>query len=186
MSPLLTLLLGILAGIGAGYVLFQGLERRRAGGKTVAELKQEHEAYRELVQQHFSKTSDLFQNVTMQYRGLYDHLASGAQSLCHSIPASPALHLSDKALLPETGVADEHAPEPDRSEDKPAEHTDDDVPLAQSVADQEEAAMGADAGVYVDTTVVDKEKKDEPAPSPGADDASVEDREPEASTAPRN
>jgi len=146
MPPLLILLLGLLAGIGAGYVIFQNIERRKSGGKTAAELKQEHEAYREQVQQHFSKTSDLFQNMTMQYRELYDHLSEGAQSLCESTPASPALELSNKALLPSGGAAPTDQSDTSKADDTPSSD-DDDVPVARADGDDDEIEMGADASI---------------------------------------
>lgn len=158
LSQLLTLFAGLLIGIGAGYVLFQNLERRKTGGKTAAQLKEEHEQYREQVQQHFTKTSDLFQNVTMQYRELYDHLANGAQSLCQTIPATPALDLSDKALLPDTdasrsgtGAVATNDRQDRLPEDEPTGESDDDIPTARGADGQDDAAMGADASVAVDT-----------------------------------
>jgi hypothetical protein len=62
------------------------------------------------VQQHFTRTSDLFQHMTTQYRELYDHLAQGAQSLCDTIPATPELDLSERELLPRREEARDAAP----------------------------------------------------------------------------
>lgn len=163
MSSLLVVGLALIAGIGIGYLMFQNLERRKTGGKTAAELKQEHEDYREEVQRHFAKTSDLFQSVTMQYRELYDHLSQGAQNLCETIPPNPSLDLSDKALLSDAAPTrdaqqsqqDNEQPPPPGSETSATQTTgsadEDDVPVAGSDSrSDDEDAIGADAGVNVD------------------------------------
>jgi uncharacterized protein len=125
MPPLLTVFLALVAGVGVGYLLFMAVERRKTGGKTAAEIHAELQEYREQVQEHFTKTSDLFQNLTVQYRELYDHLANGAQDLCEPAPGTPMLGISDKGLLPQaapdgtTGTTKTGSP----SASKPAAHT---------------------------------------------------------------
>ncbi len=151
MSTLLTVVLALFAGVGIGYLIFQDVERRKNGGKTVAELKEEHKEYREEVQQHFSKTSELFQSVTMQYRELYDHLSQGAQSLCDSIPPSPALDLSDKALLPNKAAEEAQPASADAEQSRQTDVAEDDVPFAGGDTQQDDDAVGADAGVAVNT-----------------------------------
>ncbi len=41
-----------------------------------------HEAYRLSVVDHFSGTSDLLRDLTVQYRSVYEHLTKGASVLC--------------------------------------------------------------------------------------------------------
>jgi len=174
MSPLLTLLLGLLAGLGGGYVLFRNLERRKTGGKTAAELMQEHETYRQEVQQHFGKTSDLFQSMTVQYRELYDHLAQGARSLCDTTQPAPVLDLENKALLPQQQDADEE-PQVEPSTSEPDDQvSDDDVPVAGSGEDDEDLVMGADASISVQEDAVDQDQA-EPAASEDQPDADRDD-----------
>jgi uncharacterized membrane-anchored protein YhcB (DUF1043 family) len=98
MPEILWLVVGAALGGGAG-VWFGGRSSRerlqRLQGELAAahvrlqaaseELKQqqeEHEQYRTRVVGHFSDTSDLFQDLTLQYRAFYDHLAEGARALC--------------------------------------------------------------------------------------------------------
>jgi len=125
MPPLLTVFLALVAGVGVGYLLFMAVERRKTGGKTAAEIHAELQEYREHVQEHFTKTSDLFQSLTVQYRELYDHLANGAQDLCEPAPGTPMLGISDKGLLPQ--AAPEGASDAKKtaspSAAKPAAHT---------------------------------------------------------------
>jgi len=44
--------------------------------------RDEHEAYRLDVVEHFSGTSDLLRDLTVQYRSVYEHLTKGASTLC--------------------------------------------------------------------------------------------------------
>ena len=44
--------------------------------------REEHEAYRLSVVEHFSGTSDLLHDLTVQYRSVYEHLTKGASTLC--------------------------------------------------------------------------------------------------------
>ncbi len=44
--------------------------------------REEHEAYRLSVVEHFSGTSDLLHDLTVQYRSVYEHLTRGASTLC--------------------------------------------------------------------------------------------------------
>ena len=44
--------------------------------------REEHEAYRLNVVDHFSGTSDLLRDLTVQYRSVYEHLTKGASTLC--------------------------------------------------------------------------------------------------------
>jgi uncharacterized membrane-anchored protein YhcB (DUF1043 family) len=44
--------------------------------------REEYEAYRLSVVDHFSGTSDLLRDLTVQYRSVYEHLTEGASTLC--------------------------------------------------------------------------------------------------------
>jgi hypothetical protein len=44
--------------------------------------REEHESYRLSVVDHFSGTSDLLRDLTVQYRSVYQHLTKGASTLC--------------------------------------------------------------------------------------------------------
>jgi hypothetical protein len=44
--------------------------------------REEHASYRLSVVEHFSGTSDLLRDLTVQYRSVYEHLTKGASTLC--------------------------------------------------------------------------------------------------------
>lgn len=48
----------------------------------LAAAREEHAAYRLNVLEHFSGTSDLLRDLTVQYRSVYEHLTKGASTLC--------------------------------------------------------------------------------------------------------
>ncbi len=48
----------------------------------LAAAREEHAAYRLNVLDHFSGTSDLLRDLTVQYRSVYEHLTKGASTLC--------------------------------------------------------------------------------------------------------
>ena len=93
-----------LAGLAVGgllvYLMLRSDHvRRRELQREVQRLEAELKAYREQVQQHFRRTSDLFQTLTTSYRSFYEHLATGARSLCREERVVAALDLPEARLL---------------------------------------------------------------------------------------
>lgn len=84
----------------------QRLAQERLGAEVQAtrdELKrrrQEAEAYRDQVAEHFGGTSRLLRDLTLQYRAVYQHLAEGARDLCADGAIPLELGLPDSPLLP--------------------------------------------------------------------------------------
>jgi uncharacterized membrane-anchored protein YhcB (DUF1043 family) len=88
-------------GVVAGWIGGRRTNQVRARLRNLeAELeasRAELEIYRERVVEHFSRTSDLLQNLTLQYREVYTHLAEGARALCPE--NTPALEEGLEAAL---------------------------------------------------------------------------------------
>jgi hypothetical protein len=57
------------------------LEVESLRGK-LSDAQSEHDDYRMNVMEHFSGTSDLLRDMTVQYRSVYQHLTKGASTLC--------------------------------------------------------------------------------------------------------
>ena len=108
------LVLGLAAGaaIGAGVA---ALVRGRSGAAGAAQLKEELDAYRGEVDEHFERTSDLFRDLTEKYRDLYEHLATGAGELCSDDLKGRQLQGSVRELL----AADEPGAPPEDAAAKP-------------------------------------------------------------------
>ncbi len=80
------------------------------------EARQALENYREEVSQHFSKTANLFNNLTSSYKDVYQHLAGGAQQLCQSEDIVRSLEASLQPQLDQSQdqEAPDSTPEPPR------------------------------------------------------------------------
>jgi uncharacterized membrane-anchored protein YhcB (DUF1043 family) len=89
----------------------------------------EHDQYRMNVVDHFSGTSDLLRELTVQYRSVYEHLTKGASKLCpegfvgltEGLPtpqlAGPA---PDLELEADGGIFEQEEPDESRRESDPA------------------------------------------------------------------
>jgi uncharacterized membrane-anchored protein YhcB (DUF1043 family) len=74
----------------------------------IEDLQQTHQAYRENVSTHFNTTAELIQQMTESYKDVYQHLATGAQTLCDHEVADKMLPASERDRLfredpPDTG-----------------------------------------------------------------------------------
>jgi len=76
------LLLGILVGSIATYLVTARNRRTHQLQQELNQLRERFTDYRDQVTQHFMRTSELVQEMTRSYRDVYEHLASGAQDLC--------------------------------------------------------------------------------------------------------
>ena len=84
--------------------------------------REEHEAYRLNVVDHFSGTSDLLRDLTVQYRSVYEHLTKGASTLCpegfvgltEGLPVPEIAEPADEFSAPDIA---ESLAEPERAEE---------------------------------------------------------------------
>lgn len=76
------LLLGTIVGAIAAWLVLPSRRQLRRVVSELDSLRSEHATYRSNVTQHFEKTSELVANMTASYKAVYDHLATGAESLC--------------------------------------------------------------------------------------------------------
>ncbi len=91
--------------IGVGLMLL--MQRSQTGGKTLAALRQEQEDYEQSVEQHFERSAVLFKKLTDDYRAFYEHMASGAHTLCkHDEPVIQPLELSRSPALSDESASD--------------------------------------------------------------------------------
>lgn len=129
---------GVVAGLLIGALLGRAGSSAKQIGDELKQTKQELDAYRDKVTQHFSRTAELAEILAANSRDIYRHLASGSEELCNS----DAIRLSDTVLktLPESAV--EAAPLARESE--PAEPTVD--AGAAEAEPQAEAAPATDEG----------------------------------------
>ena len=112
---------GLLAvGIGLGFGLAQW--RVRGQGARAGEIQKELDDYRREVTEHFGQTAEHFKAIGREYRELYEHMASGAESLTDREVLDARLSFAPKAIL--ESIAEDQPPQPPRDfeqADQPAE-----------------------------------------------------------------
>ncbi len=90
----LIVLLGFALGVLTGAVVYRLTRSNSAKAnkleQELIQLQRLHESYKEEVANHFSKTSELVEDLTSDYVKVYKHLASGATNLAN-IPPSELL-----------------------------------------------------------------------------------------------
>ena len=92
----------VAAGAAAGYFLaLNNFDKQRDKLKDELErARAELKEQREKVDNHFLKTAQLFNRLTDDYREIYEHLATGAQSLCSPEISTPQLDQPETRVLP--------------------------------------------------------------------------------------
>ena len=106
--PWALLITAIAVAFGLGFLaarLSSGAARRsRALDEELQHSRAELAAYRAQVSSHFSRTADLVNELTANYRTVYQHLAEGSRALCNGDGSRL------EALQEPTPVIEERAP----------------------------------------------------------------------------
>ena len=106
-SMALAFALGAVVGALIMYLLRHRLNDTQALRRRLSEIQSELDSYRTQVDEHFERTSDLFQEVTQKYRDLHDHLAQGATGLTCGTRRLTSVELPEKSLLPAQATGEE-------------------------------------------------------------------------------
>ncbi len=146
------LVLASMFGVGGllGYVLGRAkgdnLKEVRDLEAKVAESEKALEEYKAQVAQHFGKTAELFNQLTTDYRAVYEHLAASSEALCGDQVAKISAEMPDKKLLekeekPVVEARAEEKPEPKPAEtEKPQEKNEEKATAKDEGERTEEAA----------------------------------------------
>jgi uncharacterized protein len=188
---LLVVATAIALGFSAGR-LWPGLKTK------ISELERDRDAaredlrsYRQEVDGHFARTAELFDKVTADYRGLYEHLALGARQLGSIRGESVAVPLAEpeQRRLARSGpgiverepyVGDEHQPAPEQKPPPPAtENTGEEYKNSADVTVDDKAdgapESATSAGALADEKPAELSVK--PLHAPPANDEQVRPRE---------
>lgn len=79
----LLLLLGIGLGLLLGRRTSPAALKQREAERRLDQLLQDKQAYEDEVVEHFTDTAKLLNQLTERYRDVHNHLAKGADQLCH-------------------------------------------------------------------------------------------------------
>jgi len=154
MSETILIVLGAVGFLAIGTGLGYWLAQLRTRGETARadEVRQEFEEYQRKVTQHFGQTAEHFRAIGREYRDLYEHMASGADSLCDRDAAEVKLSFAPKAIL--ESIAEEQPESP--------------APRDFAVDEEAAADTPAEAAPQVAEEAVEAEPKEaQPEPGPG-------------------
>jgi uncharacterized protein len=107
--PVLLAVAGLAIGFSIGRLKNDGVKRSIQLDQELHETRAELERYRNRVIEHFTTTADLVNQLTADYRAVYEHLANGAQQLAGSqVPRLEAIASSRERLVepPAGGIAE--------------------------------------------------------------------------------
>ena len=94
-----SLTVGIVIGIAFTRRLGTDAARVQQLEEKLESLSESHLEYRNNVSEHFNVTSGLINQMTNNYKKVYDHLAIGAQDLCSNQVAEKLLPLQSDAIF---------------------------------------------------------------------------------------
>ncbi len=127
----------LLIGLGLGFWVAQ-----LRSGKQVAkaaDVQKQFDEYRQSVTAHFGRTAEHFQAIGEQYRELYEHMASGADTLIDPQAIDEKLSFVPTAAIESAGDTDESADvEPPVTASADAVDDQDVEPAAQASEDADE------------------------------------------------
>ncbi|MFT5521516.1 MAG: uncharacterized membrane-anchored protein YhcB (DUF1043 family) [Enterobacterales bacterium] len=79
---LIIAVVAFVAGAISGKIIAPNARRIKELEETIEESKLQHQSYKDTVAEHFSESAHLFGDITEKYRSLYEHMSTGAYSLC--------------------------------------------------------------------------------------------------------
>jgi len=140
----------LVAGLIFGCLIAWGILNRKGSANVVAaeKIQQEFEEYKEKVDEHFTETSEMFKDVTTQYKKLYDHMAVGAVSLGNADTiAMPRLEMQDSEDNTQVNQTEEVADEQTSIEEESA--------LAENNSDSVDESIAENNDYSVDESIAE-------------------------------
>jgi uncharacterized membrane-anchored protein YhcB (DUF1043 family) len=151
MSETILIVLGGVGLLAAGGALGFWLAHVRMRGESARadEVREQFDDYRHEVTQHFGRTAEHFKAIGREYRELYEHMASGADSLCDREAADVKLSFAPKAIL--ESIAEDQPPQAPRDFEQP------DQPADQAPVSSEAAVVAEPEAEPAETMKSDAE-----------------------------
>ena len=140
----------LVAGLIFGCLLAYAILKRKNNpdAEAAVAIKEEFEEYKDKVDDHFNKTSEMFKDVTTQYKKLYDHMAVGAIELSKADTISmPRLEMQDTdepdsdrddTVIDETTVEEAAKTHEEIADSKPADQADEDTEITEDETQQKD------------------------------------------------
>ncbi len=136
------LILGVVCGLLFGRATNTPYQEAQELKDSLTQVQSEFDTYKAEVTQHFTKTAELVNSMTDNYRNVHTHLAGGAQTLCTGALQLESMNDKDALEAQVEEVIESAATEevPSRSE---AAANDDSSTPAVEAADEKTADNGA-------------------------------------------
>jgi uncharacterized membrane-anchored protein YhcB (DUF1043 family) len=196
MEAYIWLILASMLAVGVLLGFFIGRSKGDTSAPKVRELEaslskanDEMQNYRTHVTQHFEKTANLFNQLTSDYREVYEHLASSSEQLCGGDQAVKLKSLTaEKKVLegesqvetpPEEKAEAATAAEPKVEQKAEAEPEETKEAPAEQKVEQAEPVAAAETGEAAETAASAEEEEFVPQPS---ETAGIEQKAEEART----
>jgi uncharacterized membrane-anchored protein YhcB (DUF1043 family) len=137
MSETILIVFGAVGLLAAGGALGFWLAHVRMRGETARadEVREQFDDYRREVTQHFGRTAEHFRAIGREYRELYEHMASGADSLCDREAVDVKLSFAPKAIL--ESIAEDQQPQPPKDFEQPGQSADQAPVSSEATAETE-------------------------------------------------
>ncbi len=169
------LVLGVVCGLLFGRATNAPYQEAQGLKDSLEQVQSEYETYKSEVTQHFTKTAELVNSMTDNYRNVHTHLASGAQTLCtgalqlESMNAKEALEAQPEEVT-ESVMTDEPTTEKATAEAASNDsHVNDEVAEVEATStekDSEVEQIKVEAGTVKQEEVTDvAAKPDEKVPA---------------------
>ena len=137
----------------------------------LSKADEELTAHRKHVTEHFMTTATLVNNMTDSYRALYEHMATGAKSLCDKEIVNYHLDLPETRLLDEINTPEEAEAIPQVDDIVKQDMTEESEEEATAVYKKEEMDKSEAESVPVEI-----EEKAEPLPAEAAPSVALDDQ----------
>ncbi len=124
----------LLIGLGLGFWAAQFRNGKQVA--KAADVQKQFDDYRQSVTAHFGRTAEHFQAIGEQYRELYEHMASGADTLLDPQEIDEKLSFVPAAMIEPPG--DDDAPAAVETSETTGPRIDDAEPVAPSDEDADE------------------------------------------------
>jgi len=139
------LILGVVCGMLFGRATNAPLQEAQELKDSLNQVQSEFDTYKADVTQHFTKTAELVNSMTDNYRNVHTHLAGGAQTLCNGALQLESMNQKDALESQAEAVAEETTATEEVTEAVNEAAANDDTVAAAETASEEKQSATDDA-----------------------------------------
>jgi len=159
------LILGVVCGLLFGRATNAPYQQAQKLKDSLEQVQSEYETYKAEVTQHFTKTAELVNTMTDNYRNVHTHLAGGAQTLCsgalqlESMNSKEALEAQAEEVVEPTTTAEVASNDVSTNNAAANDEVVEKVVIAANGIDNESESIKVDSGTVKREAVADEVAK---------------------------